>query len=264
MAEQPTPSLVSDGYHGRFRTWAAVLESPDHGPQLCHAVEESYPPQCGGPDIAGWDWSAVEHESAAGTRWGSYVLVGTFDGETFTLSEPATVDDGSVARPQTGNDRFGTPCPEPAGGWHPVDAERATQAAFQQAIEVAQAADGYGGLWIDQRMSEADMTDENANDPRRFVLNVTTTGDVAAMQNVIREVWGGSLCVSAAARDEATLLNIQSHITGEPGVLGSGPDIRTGQLVVQVFIASAEQQRTFDERYGAGTVRLEGMLVPID
>jgi len=261
VADRPTPSLVSDGYDGRFRTVATVLESPEHGPQLCHAVAESLPPQCGGPDIIGWDWSAVEHESVSGTTWGDYLVVGTFDGAAFRLTEPAVVDGGTAPAPQSEQDQFATPCPEPEGGWAPVDPKLATEAALQQAIQVAQEAEGYGGLWVNQRVSD---TEEATNDPRRLVLNVTTTGDAAALENTIRDVWGGSLCVSAAARDEATLLEIQSDITGEDGVIGSGPDSVTGQLVVQVFVATAELQRTFDERYGAGTIRLDGVLIPID
>lgn len=264
MADPPPAGLVPETYEGRFRTFATVLESPEHGPQLCHGVDLSYPPQCGGPDIAGWDWSAVEHESAAGTHWGSYVLVGTFDAETFTLTEPATVDDGTVQRPDGEDDQFATPCPEPAGGWRPVDPERATEAAFQAAMQVAQAADGYGGLWVDQRMSQAELNEENGNDPQRFVLNVITTQDVDALHNAIREVWGGSLCVSPTVRDEATLLAVQQHVDRDPGVMGSSPDIRAGQLVVQMFVATAELQETYDQRYGAGTVRLEGILIPVD
>lgn len=264
VADQPAPTLVAASYDGRFRTFATVLESPEHGPQLCHAVDDSYPPQCGGPDVAGWDWAAVEHESANGTHWGGYVLVGTFDGETYTLTEPATVDDGTVERPQSQQADFETPCPEPADGWQPVDPQQATEDTLQQAIGVAQAADGFGGLWVDQRMGDSEPTEEIANDPQRLVLNVTTTGDVAALQNTVREVWGGSLCVSPAVRDEAALLEVQTEVTGEPGVMGSYPDTVTGQLAVQVFLATAELQRTYDERFGAGTVRLEGALIPID
>src|SRR6185369_14164338 len=82
---QPPPSpvnLVPDGYQGRFEVRAAVLESESHGPQLCTAMADSLPPQCGGPDVQGWKWSAVRHESAARTKWGSYLLVGRFDGKT--------------------------------------------------------------------------------------------------------------------------------------------------------------------------------------
>ncbi len=118
---------------------------------------------------------------------------------------------------------------------------------------------GYGGLWVDQRVLEAELTD-----PQRLVLNVTTTKDIAALHNAIREVWGGSLCVSRAVRDEASLLAVQQQVDQEPGILTSAPDHRSGQLVVEMFVASPERQRCFDERYGTGTVRLEGVLVPID
>lgn len=72
-----------------YQVTATVLEDRKHGPQLCGAVAESLPPQCGGPDIIGWDWETVPSESAAGTRWGDYTMVGTWDGERFTLVEPA-------------------------------------------------------------------------------------------------------------------------------------------------------------------------------
>ncbi|WP_205323625.1 hypothetical protein [Glycomyces sp. YM15] len=55
--------------------------------ELCGAVAESYPPQCGGLPVSGWDWDAVEHEEAQGVRWGSYLVTGTFDGKAFVLTE---------------------------------------------------------------------------------------------------------------------------------------------------------------------------------
>jgi hypothetical protein len=268
---EPTPSepasplnLVPDDYEGRFRTFGTVLESPEHGPQLCHMLAESLPPQCGGPDVAGWDWDAVEAESASGTTWGSYILVGTFDGETFTLSEPAVVDDGSIERPAPEEPDFATPCPEPSGGWKPVDPERATDAAFNEATEKAQGTQGYAGAWMDQQFPDGESSEDNANDPQRIVLNVTTTGDIAAMEAEIREVWGGSLCVSEAPRSEEELLAVQASLSDVPGLLSSSPDIRTGQLVAEVLVATQERQRELDERFGAGTVRLLGALVPID
>jgi hypothetical protein len=33
---------------GTYAVSATVLESPGHGAQLCNAVQDSYPPQCGG------------------------------------------------------------------------------------------------------------------------------------------------------------------------------------------------------------------------
>jgi hypothetical protein len=38
-------------------TVATVLQEGDGPPELClGGVAESFPPQCGGPEIAGWDW----------------------------------------------------------------------------------------------------------------------------------------------------------------------------------------------------------------
>ena len=69
-------------YEGTF----TVLESSEHGPQLCSGVLLSYPPQCGGPDIVGWDWATVEGETTAGAvRWGQYQVTGTNADGRFTL-----------------------------------------------------------------------------------------------------------------------------------------------------------------------------------
>lgn len=49
-------------------------------------VAESYPPQCTGLAMTGWDWS--EHrgdfDNAGGVKFGSFAVTGTFDGETLT------------------------------------------------------------------------------------------------------------------------------------------------------------------------------------
>src|SRR5215218_9391648 len=67
-----------------------VLENGSHGPQLClGAIATSLPPQCGGPDIANWDWAKVSGESSvAGTTEGSYIVIGHFDrvANVFTLT----------------------------------------------------------------------------------------------------------------------------------------------------------------------------------
>lgn len=258
-----TSFLVPAGYKGRFRTRATVLESRQHGPQLCFTVAESMPPQCGGPDIEGWDWTAVDAESVRGSRWGSYILVGTFDGQTFTLTEPAKTDDGTRPAGDDG-DGLATPCPEPAGGWVPPDPERATQAAFDAATRTARSADGFGGLWIDQQIPDEQLTENNANDPQVFVLNVTTTGDTGEMERAIRDVWGGSLCVSQAGYPMDELMAVQRQLGDLPGLLGSSIDERAGHVDVDVLVASEELRRDLDDRYGKGAVVLHGALEPID
>ena len=63
-----------------------VLQKDGEEPQLClGGVAESYPPQCGGPEIVGWDWDEVDgEESASGVTWGAYAVTGTWDGTVFT------------------------------------------------------------------------------------------------------------------------------------------------------------------------------------
>lgn len=68
-------------------TLATVLEQ-DGVPMLClGAVAESYPPQCSGPPIDGWDWAAVEgEETASGVTWGVYAVRGNWDGERLSVT----------------------------------------------------------------------------------------------------------------------------------------------------------------------------------
>ena len=64
-----------------------VLEK-DGTPMLClGAIAESYPPQCSGPTVIGWDWAAVDgEETASDVTWGAYAVWGDWDGETFTVT----------------------------------------------------------------------------------------------------------------------------------------------------------------------------------
>ncbi|GAB2621294.1 hypothetical protein GCM10027168_61580 [Streptomyces capparidis] len=98
--DRPPHNVVPEDYTGRFRVTATVLESPDHGPQLCHTVAESLPPQCAGPDVVGWDWSRVRAQTENGTTWGEYRLVGTWDGKRFTPTEPPAAASSGAGAPE--------------------------------------------------------------------------------------------------------------------------------------------------------------------
>jgi hypothetical protein len=266
-AAGPSDNLVPAAYDGRFRVFATVLEDAEHGPQLCAGIiATSYPPKCAGPDVIGWDWDAVEHTSVLGTKEGSYHLVGTFDGERFTLTQPAISDDGMIERPAEPFTDLSSPCPAPAGGWTPSDPGRATHEAVEAATGRAKTVAGFGELWIDQQLSDAELAAApwTANDQQRIVLNISTTGDIDVMERTLREVWGGSLCVSRAVRADAELAPIQEAVVGEPGLLSVGTEHRTGRVVVEVHRATEERQRQLDAQYGEGVVRLTGKLIPID
>ncbi len=210
--------------------------------------------------MIGWSWDAVLHAGVHGTRYGLYQVVGHFDGERFTLTEPATVLDDAPQRPPPAPDPFerrrGTPCPPPAGGWRPVDPATATHEALQRLIEVAEADPGHSALWVDQNVPPGEV-DQRDNNPARIIVNVATTGDTAALERRLRAVWGGALCVSRGARSVADLARIQQDID-VPRVLTARPNARAGRLHLTVIRATTQLQADLDARYGPGSVNLIG------
>jgi hypothetical protein len=256
-------NVVPDGYVGRFRVGATVLENEHHGPQLCvGGVDLSLPPQCGGLDIVGWTWNGLKHESALRTRWGTYLITGRLDGRAFKLTEPAKVSDGSLNREPRAPD-FTSPCPAPAGGWRPVDPGKATTDALQAAESAVNAESDFAGLWLDQKPSPSDRATP-VNDPTKLVLNVRFTKDLARHEADIRKVWGGALCVSAAEQSLAELDKVRRQFAGEPGMTYAAIDVVTGTVEIGVFVATQARQRELDAKYGPGLVNLVGALEPID
>ncbi|NUO58480.1 MAG: hypothetical protein HOV71_15810 [Hamadaea sp.] len=257
----PAPeNLVRDGYHGRFQVTAYVLASEQHGPQLCRALAESLPPQCGGPEVVGWTWDGLQYESALQTKWGEYQLVGTYENEKFTLTEPPRPPVRET--PPTGPAAFPTLCAPPAEGWKVVDPAKVSSDAMEAAIAVAQKSPDYAGLWIDEPAATADPTPHN--DPSRLIVNVRFTKNLAEHEKEFRELFGGKLCVLPARHTEKELLAIQDQIVTTPGVTGSSPDPVTETVNVRLFLATEAQQRDFDARYGVGLIVLKGELKPLD
>lgn len=86
----PTIPTTDSAAPGEVLGQGTVLQAEGEAPMLClGAVAESYPPQCSGPEIEGWDWDAVDGwESASGVTWGTYAVQGTWDGATFTVTQP--------------------------------------------------------------------------------------------------------------------------------------------------------------------------------
>ena len=82
----PQPTLTSDELVGQ----GTVLQQGDAEPQLCLGpIMESYPPQCSGPTILGWDWSLAQYSETVGSvTWGTYAVFGTWDDTSFTQTQP--------------------------------------------------------------------------------------------------------------------------------------------------------------------------------
>lgn len=242
----------------RYRGSVAVLESPEHGPQMCLSMQESYPPQCDGPDVVGWDWDdAPGAESSGGTTWGSFEVTGTWDGERLTLTEPP-----GPARPDpvVEDVDFSPPCPEPPGGWAVVDPATTNEETQEAVVSAARGRDDFAGLWVDWPMDPA----QGATDrPTNVILNVRVTGDIEAAERDLREVWGGALCVSQAERTLDELRSIQREIDDSGETVGSGIDESAGRVRAEVYVDGGLQAE-YDERYGPGVVEVSAALEPVD
>jgi hypothetical protein len=233
-----------------------VLDDGD-GPELCHVVAESLPPQCEGVTMADWVWSDhPEHEEQSGVRWGSFALTGTFDGTTFAVTEavPAALYDALNEEPEP---LPGTPCDPPEGGWAVVDAARATPEALDATLTEAARLPGLAGTWLDQ------SEDPSAtSDPTEVIVNVAVTEDVEGAEATLRETWGGALCVSSARYTEAELNEISMDLQRLPGVLSTSG--AADVVHAEVLHDDGSLQAWADEEYGEGRVEITSALQPVD
>lgn len=259
-APEPLPSTpaVAAG-EVETRMTATVLDDGD-GAELClGGVAESYPPQCSGLKLPGWDWAAHEghFEEANGVRWGDFHVVGTFDGTQLTPTRvtPAAQWQGP-ALPEEPD--LTTPCPEPEGGWRVVDPALTTLETRDRVFEAAARLEGYAGAWLDgSRNPRPD------DDPAQVIVNVKVTGDPAAAEAELRKVWGGMLCVTTAERTEAELTAIQEELSRVDGVLGAHGDAVHGRVELWVTYDDGTLQAQLDERYGDGVVAVTSALRPL-
>lgn len=83
----PPPAPVPDGEVSAIRL--GTVRDDGSGPQLCLGpIMESYPPQCTGLPLAGWDWSERQGFEEQGTiRWGDYAVSGHWDGSVLTVTD---------------------------------------------------------------------------------------------------------------------------------------------------------------------------------
>lgn len=221
-----------------------LLQKGEGAPIVClGGVDQSYPPQCSGPEVVGLDWADVpESETASGVTWGEARVVGTYDGQTFTLTEPPSEmripvePDGG-----TGADPFPVLCDDPFRGADEQtvadpDAAVAAQEALGQLLE---GYEGYVGSWV-----STDLTGEQLDQEVEYVptYNVLVTGDAEQAHADFRAVWLGGLCVEQ--RDAATQSEVRQaqQAVAEAGITGfqSSGGSGEGRLQVAVLLADAE------------------------
>lgn len=238
---EAAPTPVPDG-PVRTSGLVTVLD-PGTGPQLClGAVAESYPPQCGGPAIEGFEWGDVGFEEASGVRWGTYALTGTFDGTTFTATDaiPAALYDAMAEPPQMPP---GAACETPAT----TDTAMATPEDLDATLAAASALPGYATAWLTGN-----------------TINVAVTEDAAGAESALRETWGGPLCVTTVERTDADLNAINQELQAAlPTLLTSG-SFAPDTLDAQVVFDDGSIQEWVDATYGEGLVRVSSALQPAE
>jgi hypothetical protein len=238
-------------YQGTF----TILESTEHGPQLCSVVATSYPPQCGGPDVIGWDWAAVEGETTAGaTVWGEYHVTGTYADGRFTLTEPpGPAEIGDTTDPESPAPDFSPACDEP----QVVDAGGGTGEFTELRLDGPEVV----ASWV---------TDPGPGGTGPVVVNVVVLpGSAASTTDRIRQSYGGPLCVvERQAPTEADLAAVQQELQDADArshlgpVQSSSPDGRLGAVVATVWVADGPALDYAREHWG-DRVDLRGILQPV-
>jgi hypothetical protein len=268
-AASDAPARTAATQQRRYQATAMVLQSRDHGPELClGGIATSFPPGCGGLPIPNWRWDQVEGEEAArGTIWGSYQLVGTYDGVSFTVTR------ADLAPPQRQpshqelfKDEPTSPCPQPEGGWQVPDPARRSERYLEAVTRTARAQPDFAGLWLSYL---APMGTNVAEDPGEFVLNVAFTGELASHHAQLRPRWGGRLCVTRQQRSYRQLLGIQRELQGAAGselgvrVLSTGIREDVNAVSLLVLVLEERAREAIDARYGTGTVHTTAVLTPV-
>lgn len=249
-----------DTSRGLYAVTTTVLSSPRQDPMLCLGmILESLPPQCGDVPITNWDWGQVEgEERAAGTTWGEYQITGTYDGEAFTVTEVkrAPADD-----PPGDDDPPPPPCDTPEGGWPVPDPSRADRDDVNVVNAAVRKDPEFAGLWVQYPLP---ATESETQSPT--LLSVAFTGNLARHEEVIREHWGGPLCLVEFDRSLRELKRIQQGLSDEEfniKSLWSDIDVKRNQVNIGVVTIDDSARKALDDRYGPGTVQTHPALRPV-
>lgn len=233
----------------RYGASGIVLESRAHGPEFClGGILESYPPQCGGLPLVGWDWDDVDNEeSASGTKWVGVYLEGTYDGERFTLTAPPR----PPKRERTEDPSFEPACDEPKaldGSLGIAEWEEATQAAGNALNELPNLV----AVWVTESPFTANV--------------IVRPGARAEAEEIIREHWRGNLCL--VERDQKTTRELDAIMERldnvlTQDVLTAAPNYQRGVVEVTITVVDDVARSEVDDAFGEGVVELTGELRPV-
>jgi hypothetical protein len=262
------PAQTAAAQGGRYQTTATVLQSRDHGPELCLTGMAGPLPACRGLPIPNWRWDQVEgQQTAHGITWGRYRLVGIYDGASFiVIRADLAPPERQPSAAEQFKDEPKPACPEPEGGWPVPDPARRSERDLEPVTRAARAEPDFAGVWLSYLEP---MGHNVAEDPGEFVLNVAFTGELARHEAELRPRWGGRLCVTRQQRTYRELLRIQRELHGTAGtelglrVLSSGIDESANAVSLEVLVLEERARQALDARYGAGAVQATARLIPV-
>ncbi len=228
-----------------------VLEDATHGPELCAGiVRTSLPPRCDGIRLTNWSWERLPGvETMSGTTWGSFHVVGTYDGGGFTV-EDASAPALPGSRTDGFNPDFSPACSDPEVIDPTVNVfewEAATQDLPPLLIP------NLAAMWV-------------TDTPGKYVVNVVVRpGASAEATQLIRARWPGFLCV--VERDQPTEAELNAVQNGVQDVVGqmvwlASADHRKGVVYALVTVVDDTARDSVDRAFGPGVVELSGVLTP--
>jgi hypothetical protein len=276
VATTPAPG-VEVGAPLLYETNTTVLEDETDGPRLCLGlVALSLPPQCGGVPIANWDWDKVTGEETAGEApyqgtWGVYHVVGTYDGETFTLVEAGPEE--PIEPVGTVEDSKDKPaCDMPPGGWVVPTRGRTTDEDSGDVGAWAATRPEYVAAWVtylDPNVgAKFDAGDEG---PFPVIFSIVVNDNAPAVEAEARKRWDGPLCVverDVLTEKEAMAIRAEAEASLEEyGLVFAGSS--EGELgeAAEIWVAAdpgGAGQAIMDERFGDGVIRLVPQLIPVN
>ncbi len=262
------PTVSASTGPQRYTIVARVEQDATHGPELCilptaTAGTTRDSSDCAGPKLAHWDWTRVPSPShASGSTFGWYRLVGTYNGNVFTVTETPV----KAAAPRNRTPAFPAPCPTPPGGWHATSSGHLGLVDFQALQALAQGAPDFAGIWMSTTSSSAPVNDFQHTQ----VTVVAFTGDIPRHRLELAAVWGGPICVVQHRHSYAVLQAVVQRINEAVDhkqlavqELSIGPDEVDGVVDLQLVAATPATQREIDRRFGAGLVKVSSLMTPV-
>jgi hypothetical protein len=231
---------------------APLLQTPNGALTLCGGVTlTSLPPAgCGGAKVRNLDPMTVpgSERFANGTvTTPSVRLVGTWDGDALTVTEPPVA---AQPTPEPPHEIPGPGCPEPDGGW-PFD--RVSQEGWSRVQEYA--------------ASQPDAGIPRVDTSQR-IMTVPFSGDLERHRAEIAKLYDGPICVEHTQRSMQELKAVADRASADLKTRGlemlTADNGGWGRPFVEIrVVAVTEAEKSEIEASYGGMLRLTSFLVRV-